>query len=128
MKDRGKMLSFAQKISEVRKAKKIKQYEIAKAVGVNQSAITKYEAGDVVPSVEVANKIAKALGLTLTYLLDGSDEYRELMKDQELLKRVKDLQKLEKEERKHTLFLIDAILRDSKARGLMKKIYEEEKV
>lgn len=56
-------------LREMRRAKNIKQDELAQAVGVRQSMISGIETGRVNASLPVAQKIAKHLGVPLDALV-----------------------------------------------------------
>ena len=84
--------------------------------GTYCSIIGKYERGENTPSIEVATKIADALGVTLDYLVkDG--EYEEV--DKETLKRLKDIQKLSTEQKSHVFALLDAFIKQTKLQSIM---------
>ena len=57
------------KIRDLRIAKEMSQGDLAKAVEVKQSAISKYEKGIVYPSLEVLAKLSIVLDTTTDYLL-----------------------------------------------------------
>lgn len=46
------------RLKELRKAKGLKQREVAEQIGVRQQAFSYYETGTINPSLEVAKKIA----------------------------------------------------------------------
>ncbi len=64
------------RIKEARKNKKMTQKELADAIGVNYSIISKYEKGIVEPPNSRLKAIAKVLGVSIDYLncYDGSTE------------------------------------------------------
>jgi len=64
---------FGERLTIVRKKKKISQDELAKAIGVHAPVIGRYERDEVKPSIEVAAKIAQSLGVSLDYLTGNSD-------------------------------------------------------
>ena len=103
---------FGERLLEVRKNKKLSQDYLAKAIGVHAPVIGRYERGEVKPSVEVAKKIAIALGVSLDYLVGNDD----IEVDRELIDKVIAIQKLEQRDKEHILFTIDALLRDAKTR------------
>ncbi|MGK6353476.1 helix-turn-helix domain-containing protein [Parapedobacter sp. DT-150] len=68
----------------LRKQKKMTQGDLGGKVGTSGDIIGKYERGENIPSIDVAAKIADALGVTLDYLVkDGEHEHI----DNETLKR-----------------------------------------
>jgi len=67
----------------------------------------------VLPSVEIANKIAQALDVSLDYLTGLSD----LELDKSIVDVVMSLQKLNSEDKEHIFTTINALVRDAKARN-----------
>ena len=109
-------MTFADKLSFVRKQKKIKQSDLGKMVGTSGDIIGKYERGENTPSIEVASKIADALGVTLDYLVkDG--EYEQI--DQETLKRLKEIQNMSDENKSHVFALLDAFIKQTKLQDIL---------
>ncbi len=106
-------MAFSDRLTYARKQKKIKQAELGKLVGTSGDIIGKYERGENIPSIEVASRIADALGVTLDYLVkDG--EYEHI--DNTTLKRLKDIEKLDSTTKTKIFDIIDTYLRDFKTR------------
>jgi transcriptional regulator with XRE-family HTH domain len=109
-------MAFADRLSFARKQKKIKQADLGKMVGTSGDIIGKYERGENTPSIDVATKIADALGVTLDYLVkDG--EYEQV--DNETLKRLRDIQKLKESDKQHVFALLDAFIKQTKLQGIL---------
>lgn len=104
-------MSFEKRLVEARKKKGFSQDELAKMMGTHGPAIGRYERGLAKPTIEVAGKLAKLLGVTLDYLVGNSDE--EL--DELTKKRILEVQQLPQEERERILYFIDMAIRDYKA-------------
>ena len=107
--------SFGKKVRECREAKKWSQAGLAKALGVHHSLIGKYERDEVKPSIDVGQRLAKALDTTVGYLL-GETADRDLLKDPAMLHRLIAISELPEEERDHVLYNLDAVIRDYKTR------------
>jgi len=105
-------MSFGKIVSELRKKHKISQEELAKNIGVHQNVIGRYEREEAKPSIEVANKLADIFNVSLDFLVGKT----ELLIDESITKRVLTIQKFPEEDRKHILFALDAMIRDTKAR------------
>lgn len=106
-------MAFSERLAYARKQKKMKQADLGKLVGTSGDIIGKYERGENIPSIEVAAKIADALGVTLDYLVkDG--EYEQI--DNITLKRLKDIEKLDQGTKSKIFDIIDTYLRDFKTR------------
>lgn len=109
-------MAFSDRLAFARKQKKIKQSDLGKMIGTSGDIIGKYERGENIPSIDVATKIADALGVTLDYLVkDGTYEHI----DKETLNRLKDVQKLSPENKNHVFALLDAFLKQVKLQNIM---------
>jgi transcriptional regulator with XRE-family HTH domain len=87
------------------------QADLAGLLNTRAPVIGRYERGEATPSVEVASRLAKILGVSLDYLVGNT----ELELDQATLKRVEDISKMPDEDRSFVLRALDALVRDLKA-------------
>lgn len=97
---------FGDRLSEIRKKKKISQDDLAKKIGVHAPVIGRYERSEVKPSIEVAVKIAEALNVSLDYLVGSTD----LILEKGIVNRIQNIQKLSEEDKGHLFALMDAFL------------------
>ena len=111
------MDTFGKKLSALRKEKKISQTELAKLIKTSTSVIGRYERDEMTPSVEAAKKIAKILNTTVGYLL-GETEQEDLFKNPDMLKRLNEIDKMEKEDKNHILYLIDSLIKSVKLKNI----------
>lgn len=88
---------------------------LARELGVHHSLVGKYERDEVKPSIDVGQRLAKALDTTVGYLL-GETADRDLLKDPAMLRRLIAISELPDEERDHVLYNLDAVIRDYKTR------------
>lgn len=109
------MDTFGKRLRERRKETGLSQNELAKMLETNHSVIGKYERDEVKPSIDVVKKLTRFLDTTIAYLL-GEDENQDLFKDPDMLRRLKEINSLPEEDKKHVLYNIDAVLRDAKTR------------
>lgn len=65
---------FASRLKEARKKKKIELQALREKVNISQSAMSHYSTGTTVPTLEVAAKLAEALGVSLDWLCGLSEE------------------------------------------------------
>lgn len=108
-------MAFSDRLAIARKQKKVRQADLGKMVGTSGDIIGKYERGENTPSIEVAAKIADTLGVTLDYLVkDG--EYEQI--DKETLRRLKEIQKLDAENKSHVFATIDAFIKAAKLKNI----------
>jgi ribosome-binding protein aMBF1 (putative translation factor) len=69
--------------------------------------------GDAVPAMEMVKKVADAFDVTLDYLVDESAAGTF---DKKTVGRIQELQSLPDEEQRHVFAMVDAFLRDARAR------------
>jgi transcriptional regulator with XRE-family HTH domain len=103
---------FGERLALVRKKKKVSQDELAKTIGVHAPVIGRYERNEVKPSIEVATKMAEALGVSLDYLV-GLAAF-EL--DNSVTQKILAIQALDNDDKNLLFNTIDALLRDANAR------------
>lgn len=111
------MDTFGKKMTALRKEKKISQGELAKMINTSTSVIGRYERDEMTPSVEAAKKIAKILNTTVGYLLSETDQ-ENLFKDPDMLKRLNEIEKLEKEDKKNIVSVIDGFIKSVKLKNI----------
>jgi transcriptional regulator with XRE-family HTH domain len=101
------------RMAELRKKKELSQTDFAKTVGVSREMIGRYERDEVVPSIEVAKKIADALEVSLDYMVgDGMNAKF----DKQTVKRLEDIERLPNEEKNIVYRMIDMALVYSKTK------------
>lgn len=66
-------MSLGQKIKELRESKDIPQGKLAEKVGITGAMMSFIESGEKIPSLAVAKRIAKELGVSLDYLVDNEN-------------------------------------------------------
>jgi len=104
-------MDIGTKIIEVRKQKGLSQIDFAKAVGVSREMIGRYERNEVMPSIEVAKKIANALEVSLDYL---AGDAKLAAVDKQTLRLMNDIEELEPAIKDKLFFLANAVIRDAK--------------
>ena len=105
-------MSFGKRLSEIRKSKGISQSELADMLGSRAPVIGRYEREEARPSVDVANRIAELLNVSLDYLVGNTDQ----ILDQDTLKRLDSIAKLPEKEQQFILKAFDGLIRDAKNR------------
>lgn len=104
-------MNIGNKITELRKQKNLSQTDFARTVGVSREMIGRYERGEVMPSIEVAKKIADALEVSLDYLAGNS---KKATVDKKTMKLIHDIEDLEPSIKDKLIFLANAVIRDAK--------------
>lgn len=106
---------FGYRLLTLRKQRGWFQPELGKQVGTSEAISGRYERGEITPSIEVAKKLADAFGVTLDYLVDDK-ELPNILQNQSMLARWKEIDALEPVEQERILSVVDSLLRDPKAR------------
>ena len=101
-------------MSSLRKAKKLSQGDLGKKVGTSGDIIGRYERGEVTPSIDVAAKIAEALEVSLDFLIGKVDQEV----DQQLLKRIIEVQQMGENDKEHILYTLDALIKNVKLKSI----------
>jgi transcriptional regulator with XRE-family HTH domain len=74
-----KMARLADRMKELREEHDLTRLEMAQRLGVNKSTITRYESGDMNPTIEMLLKIRELFGVTVDWITaadtDGEDKY-----------------------------------------------------
>ncbi|WP_423740197.1 helix-turn-helix domain-containing protein [Flavobacterium columnare] len=107
------MLNIGERITQLRKQFNLSQDELAKKINVSRTIIGNYERNTNTPSIEVLIKIAKTFNVTVDYLI-GEGELSSY--DKEVMKRIEDIDKLDKNTKEHLYFLVDNIIQNFKTK------------
>ncbi len=67
-------MDIGKRIADVREQAALTQSGLAREMGISQSAVSQIEAGDRNPSYEMLRQIAKALGVSVPYLVGAEVE------------------------------------------------------
>lgn len=110
-------MSFGKTISTERKKKGFSQEELAKMVGTISVTIGRYERDEIKPSIDIASKIADALGISLDYLTGKTN----VELDNSIIKRVVEIQNLPDEDRTHILYTLDGLLQNIRTKQAFAK-------
>lgn len=109
-------MSFPQRLSEIRKKQGISQEVLAKQLGTQGPAIGRYERGTAKPTIEVAAKIAKVLGVSLDYLVGNSD----IELDADMLQRIQQVAQLQEEDKQMIYTFLDSFIDKARIKGILK--------
>ena len=99
-------MTFGERIVALRKKLKWSQDELAKKVGTSAPIVGRYERNEIKPSIEVAKKLADELGVTIDYLIGGSNK----IFDKDLLKKIEDIENLSEQDREQVYYVLDMAL------------------
>jgi len=76
-------------LSTLRKQAKLTQMELAEKFNYSDKSISKWEAGDSMPSIEILSELAKFYGVTLDYLVTAEHNETNTLKKQDKQEKVK---------------------------------------
>ena len=78
---KGFLVNFGEKLKQLRAERNLTQPQLAQAIGIEQSYLSKLENDKSIPSAEIFQSILKAFSIDVATFLDGVDEkqvYRDL--------------------------------------------------
>lgn len=106
------MNQFAENLRQLRTDSGLRQAEFADSIGVHVTNLSKYERGKTLPSLEVAERMAQTLDVTLDELVHGPQEQRAnaQISDQELLSLFSKAQQLNNDQKATVSELLSAFL------------------
>lgn len=107
-------MTLGEHITQLRKQKKLSQNDLGKKVGTSGDIIGRYERDEVKPSIEVASKIADVLNVSLDFLVGKVS----IEVNNELLKRIIDIQQMNTEDKDHILYTLDALIKSVKLKAI----------
>ena len=89
----------------------LSQTELANVLKTSVYVISRYERDELTPSTDTAKKLAALLQTSVGYLL-GETENDGLLKDQDMISRLKLIKEFSDNEKNQILFTIDAVIRE----------------
>jgi len=99
-------MELAKRLSNLRKANGLSQQALADITGTHPNQIGKFELGLALPSVEMAQKLADALHVSIDYLVGNIEENL----DNSLMDKLKTLLKLPEDVKESVLFSLDVLI------------------
>ena len=108
-------MTFGDRIILIRKQLKWSQDDLAKKIGTSAPIIGRYEREEIKPSIDVAAKLADALGVTLDYLLGKSDN---MILDKKNLQRLEDIEQLPEEDKHNIFYTLDNLIKAAKLKNI----------
>ena len=108
-------MEFGSIVVELRKKKGISQTDLAKELGIHKNVLGRYERNEVLPSIEIARKIADILDVSLDYLTGKAD----IQMDKLTRKRILEVSKFEETDRNHIFSVIDAFIAKRKIQSIL---------
>ena len=112
------MSELGKRIQELRKQSGLTQAQLASKIEISHTQLTRYESKNIQPPADVLQRMANIFDVSIDYIVSGnkSDKVEQTLKDAELIKQFKNLDKLPEEEKNTILKVINALIRDFNAR------------
>jgi len=106
------MDTLRQKLKVNKDAQAFLQAELALRISSHNSNICKYEPDEVKPPIDMVEKIADVLDVSIDYLIGKT----KMVLDKEAIEKLEDISKLNEDKTNYVFNLIDMCLRDFKMR------------
>ena len=119
-------MTLGEKIKQLRQEKGYSQTFLEKRSGVNSKLLSKYENGRIIPTADTLRKIAEGLDISADYLIFDNvpKDGRCQLNDLELFERFKEVERMDSENRKMIVNLIDAVIIKTKVQQAIKPVGE----
>ena len=108
-------MDFGSIVVELRKEQGISQTNLASQLGIHKNVLGRYERNEVLPSIEIARKIADILDVSLDYLTGKAD----VQMDKNTRKRILEVSKFEDTDKEHIFSVIDAFIAKRKIQSIL---------
>ena len=112
------MSDLGKRIQELRKQIGLTQAQLAAKIEISHTQLTRYESKNIQPPADALQRLANVFDVSIDYLVNGnkSDKVEQTLKDAELIKQFKQLDKMPEDEKKSILKVLNALIRDFNAR------------
>ena len=108
-------MEFGSTVVQLRKEQGISQTDLAKQLGIHKNVLGRYERNEVLPSIEIARKIADILDVSLDFLTGKVD----VEMDKTARERILEVSKFDDDDRSHVYSVIDAFIAKRKIQSIM---------
>ena len=108
-------MEFGSIIVKLRKEQGISQTDLADRLGIHKNVLGRYERNEVLPSIEIARKIADILDVSLDFLTGKVDAQM----DKTTRKRILEVSKFDESDRDHIFSVIDAFIAKRKIQSIL---------
>jgi transcriptional regulator with XRE-family HTH domain len=108
-------MDFGSTVVELRKEQGISQTDLAAQLGIHKNVLGRYERNEVLPSIEIARRIADILDVSIDFLA-GKDD---IQIDKTAHKRILEVSKFDETDRQHIFSVIDAFIAKRKIQSIL---------
>jgi transcriptional regulator with XRE-family HTH domain len=121
-------MEIGEQIKRIRTAKGLSQKEVTMTAKLDKAQYSRIENGKTDPSVSTVERIAQALGVTLSELFAKPDELKDVHSiDKSIMEKVALIEKLSDEERNTLYFMLDAFLGKQKLKDVLSNVLQDVK-
>jgi len=119
-------MDIGSNIKRVREAKNLSQKEVITAIDMGAAMYSRIESGKTEPSLSTLEKIAKALGVSLTELIQSDESMSDVNSvDKSLMEKVRLMEALNDEERKTIYTMLDAFIGKKKLKDALSNVLHD---
>lgn len=108
-------MNFGSIVVELRKMQGISQTNLASKLGIHKNVLGRYERNEVLPSIEIARKIADILDVSLDYLTGKAD----VQMDKTTRERILEVSKFNEDDKLLIFSVIDAFVAKRKIQSIL---------
>ena len=112
--------TFARRLRALRAERKLSRAELAERAGTTAPVYARYERGERAPTVDTAHALARALDVTLDYLVGEAPA--PLLRDRAMRYRLQLLDDADDPQRDRILYVLDLMLEDAHAGRLRRNL------
>lgn len=119
-KDKPPRTALGERLRALRLERNLQQQELARNAGVNPIQYGRYERGDTMPTAEVLKRLARTLGVSGDYLMDGASESaaKADFADRELLHLFEEVATFSEKDKEAVKNILDALVLRKRLHGL----------
>jgi len=100
-------MTFGQRLKYYRELKGLSQTDVAKALDIDKTQVSRYEGDKTKPSIKSTHTIAELLGISMELLLHGKNTAKDKELTKELKKLLAELEQLDTKEKKTILTILE---------------------
>jgi transcriptional regulator with XRE-family HTH domain len=121
-------MDLGEQLKRMRTAKGLSQKEVLNASGLDKAQYSRIENGKTDPSFTTLEKIAKALGISLSELFATTDEIKEVNShDKTVMEKVSLIESLNGEEKNTLYSMLDAFIGKRKLKNALSNVLQDVK-
>jgi len=110
--------SFPERLRMLRKSHDWSQGQLAQKIKVDTQRISKYERGLTSPPLDILIELARALDVSLDYLLTGKSHGADSLKNPRLIERIEEIEELPGEYQETLITVLDSFIKRYKFESL----------